>query len=263
MLGERRLRLVLAAPTLLGLEAAGDDVHARLVQEESASDVRGLRRHRVGDALEHDFCSGPDEDGNAQREIFRKHFDRPKSHELLAAPNFRNHFGGSIWGDFVLLDVTRVELSLKIERVLELAVFEEGALHPTDEALDGALLISATRCAHLDSDTDVDDGLSEGRIEGLDVTPNAGFGDDGQRQRLVLPILVAIPSMLPAVIYHLAWSSSINCREFVLRVWQVAQHRPCGAASEYPDGGARCRKRCRARQPEHGQIAGHPTNRDG
>ncbi len=57
-------------------------------------------------------------------------------------------------------------------------MLEERALHPADESLNGALLIAAARCAHLDADAEVDDRLSEGGVVLLDVAPYAGLLDD-------------------------------------------------------------------------------------
>ena len=82
----------------------------------------------------------------------------------------------------------------------------------------------------------------------------------GQKRRLVLQIPAAIPNRLPVIIYHRVRSASTGYREFGQRVWQVEQHPLYGAASEYQDGVARCRMRCRARQPESGQIVARPTS---
>jgi hypothetical protein len=53
------------------LEATGDDTHRVLVEEQGAGDVRRPRRHRVRDLFEHHVGRRTDEDGDAQRELFR------------------------------------------------------------------------------------------------------------------------------------------------------------------------------------------------
>jgi hypothetical protein len=73
--------------------------------------------------------------------------------------------------------VPRGELRQEIDVVLEFAVLEERALHPADESLDGALLVSAARRAHLDADAEVDDRLREGGV--ALCTPPTGYTSGG------------------------------------------------------------------------------------
>ena len=73
------------------------------------------------------------------------------------------------------------ELIAEVGFVLEIAVLEERAFHPADEALDRALLVATSRRAHLDADADVDDGLRERGIPCLDLAPFASLRDDGLR----------------------------------------------------------------------------------
>jgi hypothetical protein len=74
--------------------------------------------------------------------------------------------------------VPRCELRSKVDLILELAVLEERALHPADQALDGPLLVTAARRAHLDADAEIHDRLGEGGVELLDLTPLAALLDD-------------------------------------------------------------------------------------
>jgi hypothetical protein len=173
MLGERLWRLALLAPAVLDIEAAGDDPQAIFVDEDRPSDLSRLGRHRVRRAFEHHLGCRTDEDGHAEREVFRKDLDRPKARELLDATSLRNHAGGPRGRPHVHLDVPICKLSSKVLLVDELAVFEERALHPADQTLDGALLLAAPRRAHLDADPDVDNGLREHRVELFDRAPLA------------------------------------------------------------------------------------------
>src|SRR5688572_3250544 len=181
MLRQRRGWLSFSSSTMLAVEPACDDANAVLEQEERARHVGRLGRHRIWDALEHHLCRGPDEDRDAQGQSFRKHLDGPKTRELFLPPSSRNHAGRSRRCLGVDLDVPSRELRLEILHVLKLAVLEERALHPADESLDGSLLVAASGRAHLDADADVDDGLSEGRVELFDVTASPRLLHDGAR----------------------------------------------------------------------------------
>src|SRR5688572_19460379 len=83
VLRQRRGWLAFQASAMAGLVAAGDDAKSILVEEECAGDVGGLRRHRVGRALEEDLRGRPHEDRKPEGELFRNHLDRAQARQLL------------------------------------------------------------------------------------------------------------------------------------------------------------------------------------
>ena len=67
------------------------------------------------------------------------------------------------WSLRVDLFVPLGELTMEVFLVDEAPLFEEGALDPADQILDGALLLRATRPAQLDAEAEVERDPSKGR----------------------------------------------------------------------------------------------------
>src|SRR5262245_3466422 len=85
-------------------------------------------------------------------------------------PGCRRDARGSGGAHSVDLDVPARELSFKIGTIVEPANLEEVPLHEADQVLDGALLLSAPRCAQLRSEAVVQRRLSEGLVPADDPT---------------------------------------------------------------------------------------------
>lgn len=160
---------------------AGHEFKMALVHEDRRRLSRGRWRHRVRHAFERHLRARRHDRRNAERQRFRTHLDRSQSLELLLPPRFRNHLRRAAHRLVIDLVVPRRELRLEIGFIKKFPGLEERSLHPSDEPLDRALLVSASRRAHLDAHADVDDRLREGRVELLDLAAYAGLRDDGAR----------------------------------------------------------------------------------
>src|SRR5262249_23205703 len=134
--------------------------------------------HRIRHALEDHLGGRTDDDRNSKSELFRNDLHRAKSRELLETPCFRKDAGGTRRDTRVDLDEPSGELRLEVCLVEEPSDLEDRALHPTDEPLDRAFLISASRCAHLDAHPELEHRLRERRVERLDLSALASLLHD-------------------------------------------------------------------------------------
>ncbi len=119
-------------------------------------------------------------------------------------------------------------------------------------------------------------GFLKQRIEqavvfGLRALPSAAAGPAPasgapggarRRRRPAPPIPAATANRSQTAIYHRVPACCQRLSRMLRRkCCQLRVRRPCAAASGYPDGGARCRRRCTARRPGCGRTARRPTSR--
>jgi hypothetical protein len=102
--------------------------------------------------------------GNSQRELVGLHAQWAQSLLLLEEPLGANDTRRARRTLRVDLDVPFGELTIQVFIVDEASLFEERALDPPDEILDGALLLGTARPAQLDGETEIERDASEDGI---------------------------------------------------------------------------------------------------
>src|SRR5690606_32250157 len=152
MFGQRRFRAALEETLVRRFETTCDDADAVSMKEERPGDADRLRSHRVLLRVEGDVARRSDEDREAQRELRGRHAESAKTYALLRDAHARHDAGRARLSHGVDLVMPLRKLRREVFIVDEAALLEEGALHPADEVLDGALLLTAARPADLDAD---------------------------------------------------------------------------------------------------------------
>ena len=103
-------------------------------------------------------------DGNAQRQIFRLHFQRPQA-RLLFGPAHRGNHAGCPAGTFLIhLAMPIPQLLKQIFFIVKPAYLKKGRLDETDQILHAAFLLGAIGPTQLDPHPHLQRGVGKNRI---------------------------------------------------------------------------------------------------
>ena len=164
MLGQDRAVAGGEFPLVLGTEAASNDPHAIAIQIERARQADRIGRHRVRVAIVHHDAHRTDAHREAQRQIRRRDLQRSQAGPLFSNPLRRRDAGGPRRTHRIGLGEPLAQLLLQIRAIEKAPLFEEGALHPSDQILDTPFLLRPVRPAHFHPEPEIERHAGKGRI---------------------------------------------------------------------------------------------------
>ena len=116
-----------------------------------------------------DLGGGADDHRDAQREIGGRDLERSEAWPLLGEADGGNHVRRPRRALCIDLAMPLGELRSQIRIVQKAALLEEGALHPADQILHGALLLRTRRPAHLNAESEIERDAGKERIPLCDL----------------------------------------------------------------------------------------------